>query len=142
MARQQRYEEQKRIAAENEIQSFQNNCASYGLKRGSDSFARCMQNEKEKKQAKEKKEYCYAEASRNSGLCGLGCIGLFPNHRPACNSNCEQNHHIARAACEGVYLQPTQLSQPIIIQQQEPIVYPGIPSGANIRPSTMNPFGR
>jgi len=89
--------------------------------------------------AEVRKQACIEDATKRSGLCGLGCYGLFPNQRPACSSNCDQNYNIAKAACEGVYIQP---SQPVIIQQQEPIVYPGIPSGSTFRPSTMNPFGR
>ena len=141
-ARQQRYAEQQRNAAEYERQSLQSTCRGYGYNIGSDSMARCMQQEKDKKDAIARKDYCYSEASKSSGRCKLGCYALSANQVPACSSNCEQNHNVAKAACEGVYIQPSQQSQPIIIQQQEPIVYPGIPSGANIRPSTMNPFGR
>lgn len=115
-AYQQQAEYARMQAAAQQRQSLENQCTGFGFRKGTDSFAQCVQQQQERERASLKKEQCEAKAyDRN---CAWGCAdphGQYFRLLPECMESCKAGQRASAAACHGIFIPPAQ--QQIIIQQ-------------------------
>lgn len=116
-AYQQRAEYERVQAAAQQRQSLENQCTGFGFRKGTDSFAQCVQQQQERQRVILKKEQC--EANAYARTCAWGCLdphSRFVRLVPECIANCEAGQRASAAACSGIHI-PYTPPQQIIIQQ-------------------------